>query len=253
MTDNYFKNTDSSPARQEDAAPVGNALSLQTRCPYPDCDKKFIVAEQQKKLTTTCQFCSRLITVREEQLHNFLDQTELNIPGALSENNCLIQPEKHRMVAVLEDIRSLWNVGSIFRSADGADFSFLFLCGITGYPPRKEIAKVSLGAEESVNWQYSRSALKAILHLKALGYQVIGMECTDKSLTLRNLCLSGQVRPPLALVLGNEVRGLYAETALSCDILCQLPMRGIKESLNVAVAFGIAAYTISDHLSVNDN
>lgn len=199
-------------------------------------------------MTIACPSCSRLITAREEQLHNFLDQTETKISGALSENNCLLVPTKHKMVAVLEDIRSLWNVGSIFRSADGAGFSFLFLCGITGYPPRKEIAKVSLGAEDSVDWQYSRSALKAVLKLKTLGYHVIGLECTDKSVPLRDFCLIQQIRQPIALVLGNEVRGLYAETAQSCDTLCQLPMRGIKESLNVAVAFGIAAYTLSDHL-----
>jgi tRNA G18 (ribose-2'-O)-methylase SpoU len=148
------------------------------------------------------------------------------------------------MTVLLEDIRSLWNVGSIFRTADGAGFSRLFLCGITGCPPRKEIAKTSLGAEDTIAWEFHRNALEVLPRLKSQGVTIIGLERTTESVPLSHAAAQ-QNDSPICLVLGNEVTGISLETLSLCDVICDLPMRGVKESLNVAVAFGIAAYMIA--------
>src|SRR5262249_30978207 len=139
--------------------------------------------------------------------------------------------------AIVEDVRSLWNVGSVFRTADGSGFSQLYLCGITGCPPRKEITKTSLGAEQSVSWQYFRNVLEIIPALKKDGVMIVGLESTPDSVPLSEALARKQLRAPLCVVVGNEVTGLSAEALLSCDIVCHLPMRGVKESLNVAVAY----------------
>lgn len=155
-------------------------------------------------------------------------------------------------MALLDDIRSLWNVGSMFRSADGAGFDALFLCGITGTPPRKEIAKTSLGAEDHLPWYYSVSTADLITVLKQQGVLVVGLEyikdsdILPDSVSLTDALTNKRLTTPVCLCVGNEVAGLSAETLTNCDLLCHLPMRGFKESLNVAVAFGIAAYTITE-------
>jgi tRNA G18 (ribose-2'-O)-methylase SpoU len=158
-----------------------------------------------------------------------------------------------RVIALVEDVRSLWNVGSIFRTADGAGIKSLYLTGITGCPPRKEIKKVSLGAEDSVKWRYHWSALAVLSKLKARGVFLVGLERTPESIPLHEFVAGkhsnitdGQC---LCLIVGNEVTGLSQETLSVCDIVCDLPMHGSKESLNVAVAFGIAAYMLSPGLS----
>jgi 23S rRNA (guanosine2251-2'-O)-methyltransferase len=155
------------------------------------------------------------------------------------------------LIAVVEDVRSLWNVGSIFRSADGAGFGLLLLCGITGTPPRKEIAKTSLGAEESVNWLYAPSVSTVAQQIKEAGCTVIALEVAKglpdipDSVELAAALKDADLPQPLCLIVGNEVKGISKETLLACDRICHLPMRGMKESLNVAVAFGIAAYMIA--------
>jgi tRNA G18 (ribose-2'-O)-methylase SpoU len=157
-------------------------------------------------------------------------------------------------VVVVEDVRSLWNVGSIFRTADGAGCSLLVLCGITGCPPRKEIAKTSLGAEDSVSWLYASSVTDVVASLKKHGFLVVGLEVTTgiqgvpDSVDLKDAIAGNKIRVPLCLVVGNEVTGLSVEALSDCDVICHLPMRGIKESLNVAVAFGIAAYDIAEQV-----
>lgn len=152
-------------------------------------------------------------------------------------------------MAILEEVRSLWNVGSIFRSSDGAGFSHLFLIGITGCPPRKEIAKTSLGAEDYIAWNYAENSLSVIQSLKLLGYQIIALEKTDSSISLSSAIQGNLLKTPLCLIMGSETKGIYAETLALSDLIVDLPMRGFKESLNVAVAFGIAAYAISESLS----
>jgi tRNA G18 (ribose-2'-O)-methylase SpoU len=146
--------------------------------------------------------------------------------------------------AIVEDVRSLMNVGSIFRTADAAGMSQLYLCGITGCPPRKEIAKTSLGAENHVTWEYFAHPLDIMLSLKRRGVKILALEKTESSKPLPDLLAEGLIAKPLCFVVGNEVTGVSPEVLANCDLVCHLPMKGSKESLNVSVAFGIAAYLL---------
>jgi tRNA G18 (ribose-2'-O)-methylase SpoU len=161
-----------------------------------------------------------------QQLHDNLNQTQ-GIPGC-------------PVTVLLDDIRSLHNVGSIFRSADGAHVEQLFLCGITGTPPRNEIRKTSLGAEESIPWTYYKNAVEAIHKLKANGYQIIALEQTTHSFDYSSV----EYRFPLCLIIGHEFNGIQDHLLELVDYAVDIPMYGIKQSLNVSVAFGIAIYEI---------
>jgi tRNA G18 (ribose-2'-O)-methylase SpoU len=143
--------------------------------------------------------------------------------------------------ALLHNIRSLHNVGSMFRTSDGAGVERLYLCGETGIPPRPEIAKTALGAEESVPWEYWMDAKECIVKLKADGVRMVALELGPKSVDYRKVEVGG----PVCLVVGSEVDGVPAEILRLCDDSMQIPMRGIKESLNVSVAFGIAVYELA--------
>lgn len=151
-------------------------------------------------------------------------------------------PEKKRfpISVVLENIRSLYNVGSIFRTSDGAGIEKLYICGYTACPPRKEIDKTALGSTDSVRWEWRKSAKEAIDELKAKGYTIVALEHTDKSVSIWKAAF----RFPLCLVIGNEVDGVSQETLDACDAAIEIPMYGVKQSLNVAVAYGIGVYAI---------
>src|SRR5262249_40146612 len=130
-----------------------------TRCPYPDCRQTFEIAENGVRPEGHCLHCKRPASYRSldaldqiDREHNRRAESGTESGGPV--NSC----QDHALIALLEDVRSLWNVGSIFRSADGAGFTQLYLCGITGSPPRKEILKTSLGAEDHVCWQCYPSA-----------------------------------------------------------------------------------------------
>jgi 23S rRNA (guanosine2251-2'-O)-methyltransferase len=157
------------------------------------------------------------------------------------------------LVAVVEDVRSLWNVGSIFRTADGAGFSHIILCGITGTPPRKQIAKTSLGAEDSVSWSYARSVAELVEIFGPDRNFLLGLEYTTgkaglaDSILLSKALQNQLIKMPVYLVVGNEVTGLSPEALTASRLVCHLPMRGVKESLNVSVAFGIASYMLAEH------
>jgi tRNA G18 (ribose-2'-O)-methylase SpoU len=144
-------------------------------------------------------------------------------------------------VVLLDDIRSLHNVGAIFRTADGAQFDHLYLCGITGTPPRNEIRKTSLGAEECVPWSYHAEALPLVQELKMRGYQIVVLEQTNESTDFH----AAPYRFPLCLIIGHEYTGVRDELVAQADLAIDIPMGGNKHSLNVSVAFGVAAYEIS--------
>ncbi len=151
---------------------------------------------------------------------------------------------QHRRVpvaVVLDGIRSLHNVGAIFRTADGAGIEKLWLCGITGFPPQGEIAKTALGAEKSVVWEYAKDVLKVIQDHKARGYRVVLLEQARGSVPYDQFILHG----PVCLVVGNEVEGVSDEAARLADASIEIPMSGVKNSLNAAVAFGIAVFHLS--------
>lgn len=159
------------------------------------------------------------------------------------------------IVAILHNIRSLHNVGSMFRTADGAGISKLFLTGYTGFPPRKEITKTALGAEEFVPWERRKNIGSLVAQLKKEGYLIVAVEnprrnvAMPHSRTKRRLVITKynkfQPKKPTALIFGNEVRGLSDKTLEKADIIVEIPMQGKKESLNVSVAFGIAAYQLT--------
>lgn len=152
------------------------------------------------------------------------------------------------IVAVLHNIRSVHNVGSIFRTADAAGVKEIYLCGITPTPLdrfgrlRKDFAKVSLGAEKSVEWERANSTNRVLERLKKEGYKILAVEQSEKSISYHNFRLRTSQTRRLAIVLGNEVKGLPQSVLKKADKILEIPMRGRKESLNVAVAFGIVIY-----------
>lgn len=137
---------------------------------------------------------------------------------------------------IAENIRSLHNVGAIFRTADALRVDRVYLCGYTARPPRMEIAKVSLGAEQSVAWEHGPDILKVITGLKARGVFVAALEQTPTSVDIE----TWQARWPLALIIGNEVDGVTQRALAAVDAHLHIRMDGVKESLNVSVAIGIA-------------
>lgn len=151
--------------------------------------------------------------------------------------------ERIPLVAVLENVRSLYNVGSIFRTSDALALEKLYLCGFTGHPPRKEIEKTALGATETVPWEYERNTGLTIERLKAEGYTIAVLEHCDQSESVFRYKWKGK----LAVVVGNEVFGVTDEVVSMADVALEIPMYGVKQSLNVAVAFGIAAYALHNN------
>ncbi|MCX6702612.1 MAG: TrmH family RNA methyltransferase [Candidatus Wolfebacteria bacterium] len=167
------------------------------------------------------------------------------------------------MIVILYNIRSLYNVGSIFRTADGAGTERIYLCGITPAPidafgkPRKQFTKVSLGAEKYLEWDASARSPRAIAELlkelKKDGYKIFAIEQSKKSIpyfkaktSAKGGSASGGKNSKLVLIMGNEVRGLPEAILKKADKILEIPMRGKKESLNVSVAFGIAAYALTN-------
>lgn len=140
---------------------------------------------------------------------------------------------------LLDNIRSLYNVGSIFRTADGVRASKLYLSGHTPYPPRNEIDKTALGAVQTVPWEYFKNPLDAVLTLKAQGVRICVLEHTDRSIPYYNLTTDNF---PLCLVVGNEITGVSKDIIAQADIAIDIPMYGMKQSLNAAVAFGITVF-----------
>lgn len=140
---------------------------------------------------------------------------------------------------LVHNVRSLYNVGSIFRTCDSARVSELILCGFTPHPPRKEIEKTALGAVETVPWRYEKDIFKAIQKIKEQKIKVIALEITDKKRSYDSLELSDF---PLCIVAGNEITGLDDEILSVCDDAIEIPMYGVKHSLNVSVSVGIALF-----------
>jgi tRNA G18 (ribose-2'-O)-methylase SpoU len=141
---------------------------------------------------------------------------------------------------ILDNIRSAHNAGSIFRTADGANSAGLLLCGYTPTPPHRHLAKTALGAVEVVPWQQCDTVETAIAEVRAQGAQVLALEYDEESVPLYGFDLQF----PVALVVGNEVDGLSEATRALCDATVHLPMHGLKNSLNVSVAFGAALYEV---------
>ncbi len=146
-----------------------------------------------------------------------------------------------RPVRVLvENVRSLYNVGSIFRTSDAAGVEKIYLCGITGKPPRAEITRAALGADKSVPWEYHRQAINIVRQLKDEGLKIVVLEHTDQ----KQNYFRTKYEFPLCLVVGHEIVGVSDEIVALADQAVEIPMFGVKQSLNVSVAYGIAIYEI---------
>ncbi|MBI1806190.1 MAG: RNA methyltransferase [Ignavibacteria bacterium] len=143
------------------------------------------------------------------------------------------------MYALLDNIRSLYNVGSMFRTADGARFAKLFLCGYTPFPPRKEIEKTALGSTSTVPWEYQKDPLTVISTLRSQGVRICALEHTDESILYDRV---SEKDFPLCVIVGNEITGVSKDLLAQTDMAIEIPMFGLKQSLNAAVAFGIAAF-----------
>ncbi|MEX2090931.1 MAG: RNA methyltransferase [Candidatus Paceibacterota bacterium] len=147
-----------------------------------------------------------------------------------------------KMIVVLVNIRSRENVGSIFRTADAVGVDKIYLCGITPMPPHDKISKTALGAEEYVSWEYHKQTARLLKKLRDEGLGLIALEQTTDAVNIFKLKTLGS--RPIALIVGNEVKGLSPQILKYCDKKIAIPMYGKKESLNVAVAFGIAVYQL---------
>ncbi|MFT4202364.1 MAG: RNA methyltransferase [Chitinophagaceae bacterium] len=153
------------------------------------------------------------------------------------------QAEKIPLVVILDNIRSMHNVGSIFRSSDAFLVHSIILCGFTPRPPHRDIHKTALGATETVDWLYKESTLDAVTELKNGGYKIYGIEQVDDSIALGDF--SFDKKEKIAIVLGNEVEGVDEEVLNRCDGSIEIPQFGTKHSLNVSVAAGIVIWELS--------
>ncbi len=149
--------------------------------------------------------------------------------------------DKNPVIVVLDNVRSLNNIGSIFRSCDAFRIEKLILCGISTPPPHRDIHKSALGAELSVDWQYFENTADAITDLKSKGYRIFAIEQTTHSIPLNEFTLSA----PAAIIFGHEIHGVSPEVLALCEAAIEIPQYGTKHSLNVAVSVGILLYQIT--------
>jgi tRNA G18 (ribose-2'-O)-methylase SpoU len=153
---------------------------------------------------------------------------------------------KPQKVVILDNIRSIHNVGSIFRTSDALGINKIYLCGCTPTPKdrfgreRQDLAKVALGAEKDIEWEYVKETKDIIKILKKEKYQIIAVEQAKNSVDYKEV----KTKYPTALIMGNEVGGIEKDILKLADVIAEIPMNGNKESLNVSVSFGIAGYEI---------
>lgn len=147
------------------------------------------------------------------------------------------EAQKTPLIIILDDIRSLHNIGSVFRTSDAFLVEKIYLCGITAIPPNKEMHKTALGATETVNWEYAASVLDVIKKLKSEKVAVFAVEQTENAIMLNDFEV--KTNQKYALIFGNEVKGVQQEAIDSCDGVIEIPQLGSKHSLNIAVSAGI--------------
>lgn len=152
--------------------------------------------------------------------------------------------KKLPVIIVLDNIRSMENVGSFFRTADAFRIEAIYLCGITACPPHREIHKTALGADESVDWKYFESTIEACEHLKELGYKIFAVEQVENSIKLDKF----ETPANSAYIFGNEVAGVDDEVLPYCDQAIEIPQEGTKHSLNVSVTGGIVMFHLFENL-----
>lgn len=159
------------------------------------------------------------------------------------------QADKCPIVVVLDNVRSLNNIGSVFRTSDAFRIEKIYLCGITATPPHREIHKTALGAEECVAWEYFQDTVEAIKELKAEGFTIVSVEQVENSLSLENYTID--LRKKYAYVFGNEVKGVDQNVVNFSDYCLELPQFGTKHSFNISVTVGIVLWQVLHPLFTN--
>lgn len=204
-------------------------------CENPDCRFRFPLSENQVNIRG-CPKCGSLLRLIE-----FLDHSSDDSPGSTETPS----PQPHIEI-LLDNIRSGLNVGSIFRTSDGAGVSFIHLGGITPTPDQAKVAKAALGAEKTIPWSQQWNCLDFVKGKIEEKYTVISLEKSKQSISIFSL---PQIltTPSILLVVGNEMTGVDPDILSISHFIVSIPMLGYKESLNVAVAFGIAIYQLTNH------
>jgi 23S rRNA (guanosine2251-2'-O)-methyltransferase len=202
------------------------------QCTNPDCRFRYPVTDD-RVTGEICPMCRMPAAVAATYAEGFKPEI-------------LPLPAKPVIEVLLDNIRSIYNVGSILRTADGAGLTHLYCCGITPPPDHPKIAKTALGAEKSVGWTRNRNGLETAVSLKERGYQLLALECTPDATLLSDVQLADS--QPVVLVVGNEIAGVDPHILAICDQTIMLPMQGVKNSLNVASAFAVAAYVLRFNL-----
>ena len=156
------------------------------------------------------------------------------------------EAEKLPLIGVLDNVRSMYNVGSVFRTCDAFRVEAVYLCGICQTPPSTEIHKTALGAEESVSWRYFNTALEAVEELRKTGYSVFSVEQVEHSTKLQTFVPQPGLK--YAVVMGNEVKGVHQEVVDASDGCLEIPQLGTKHSMNVSVTAGIIIYKFAETL-----
>jgi 23S rRNA (guanosine2251-2'-O)-methyltransferase len=151
------------------------------------------------------------------------------------------QSDKIPVIAVLENIRSAYNVGSVFRTADAFLLEGIYICGYSAFPPHKEIKKTALGAEETVHWKHFKNIAEAIKEIRAKGFKIYAVEQAENSWKLGSFTTEDD---KVAVVFGNEVTGVEQSTIAVCDGVIEIPQLGMKHSLNVATAAGVILWEL---------
>jgi len=197
------------------------------QCLNESCDLRFPAAAAEMK-GDSCPRCGGITSI-------VYTRKDSHSPGLE------IQPEKGNIVAVLDNIRSAYNVGSLIRTADGAGLSHLYFCGITAPPDHPRVAKTALGSADALEISQHANGYLLCEHLIQAGYYLLALESEKRAISIfdKGLALSDQ---PLALVIGNEISGIDPGILDLCHLIIELPMMGVKQSLNVVVSFGIAVY-----------
>jgi 23S rRNA (guanosine2251-2'-O)-methyltransferase len=160
------------------------------------------------------------------------------------------QSSKTPIIIILDNVRSLHNVGSVFRTADSFLVEAVYLCGITGCPPNKEIQKTALGATDSVLWKYFKTTLEAVEELKQNNYLVYAIEQTEKAIMLNEFITEKNKK--IAVVFGNEVKGVEQEVVDACIGVIEIPQLGTKHSLNISVSAGIVVWDLFQKLGIRN-
>lgn len=157
------------------------------------------------------------------------------------------QKDKNQLIAILDNVRSLNNIGSVFRTADAFAIEAVYLCGITAQPPHREINKTALGATESVIWRYYEQTIDAVKQLQKEGWKVYAIEQTEKSIMLNNF--KPELNEKVALVFGHEIKGVEQEVINLSDGVIEIPQKGTKHSLNISVSAGVVIWEIVNKLN----